>query len=352
VSSSSASSRPPGINMSSRPPPAPMSTRPVYPPDKVEVVMRPHQLYQRPSSSHSIVRPSSQFSSPLPAPASSTVAYLADDLARQKLSHRPSEVESHAPGISSSVMQMPSVEASLRRPSTSPPSVSPRPPASPAPVPSWYQYPGQQQFHYAPYNHPPAPPLDFHPSPSPQGKPSAIGGPGYDRHDANMHPYAASFPHVEQFYPNTIPNSGVPQEPHMATDKPSHPYPAYPTPNPLAQDYFPHQIPPAQPPGGGSHSPQPYPPPEWGIPSSPPIAHHNRAYLLFTAALALLILVVLTRSSYAPAVSELLRPEPVGTNVDRQWWRGWVQSRGARTRQAGGYRGEGCEETVGEFCAE
>lgn len=276
VSSSSASSRPPGINMSSRPPPAPMSTRPVYPPDKVEVVMRPHQLYQRPSSSHSIVRPSSQISSPLPAPASSTVAYLADDLARQKLSHHPSEVESHAPGISSSVMQMPSVEASLRRPSTSPPSVSPRPPASPAPVPSWSQYPGQQQFHYAPYNHPPAPPLDFHPSPSPQGKPSAIGGPGYDRHDANMHPYAASFPRVEQFYPNTIPNSGVPQEPHMATDKPSHPYPAYPTPNSLAQDYFPHQIPPAQPPGGGSHSPQPYPPPEWGIPSSPPIAHHNR----------------------------------------------------------------------------
>lgn len=236
--------------------------------------MRPHQLYQRPSSSHSIVRPSSQISSPLSAPAPSTVAYLADDLARQKLSHHPSEVESHASEISSSVMQMPSVEASLRRPSTSPPSVSPRPPASPAP--SWSQYPGQQQFHYAPYNHPPAPPLDFHPSPSPQGKPSAIGGPGYDRHDANMHSYAASFPRVEQFYPNTIPNSGVPQAPHMATDKPSHPYPAYPTPNPLAQDYFPHQIPPAQPPGGGSHSPQPYPPPEWGIPSSPPIAHHNR----------------------------------------------------------------------------
>lgn len=279
TSSSSASSRPPATNMSSRPPPPPMSTRPVYPPDKVDVVMRPHQLYQRPSSSHSVVRPSSRASSPLPAPAPSTVAYLADNLARQTLSHHPSDVvpgqqQSHVARISSPVMQMPSVEASLRRPSTSPatPLVSPRPPASSVPVASWSQYPGQQQPHYAPYNHPPALPLDSHPSPSPQGKPFAIGGPGYDRHDANMHSHAASFHRVEQFHPNTIPNSGVPQEPYMATDKPLRPYPTYPAPNPLAQDYFS----PTQPPGG-SHSPRPYPPPEWGIPNSPPpLAHHNR----------------------------------------------------------------------------
>ncbi|KAG1830038.1 hypothetical protein EV424DRAFT_1584185 [Suillus variegatus] len=253
TSSPSAGSRPPVINMSSRPPPAPMSARPVYSSDKVDMDM---------------------LSFPLPPPASSNVAYLADDLARQKLSHHPSEVvsslqESHVSGISSSVMQMPSVEASLRRPSISPaiPPISPRPPASQVPVASWSQYPGQQQLHYGPYNHPPAPPLDSHPSLSPQGRPSAIGGPGYDRHDAKTHSHAASYPRVEQLYPNTIPNS--------ATDKPPHPYQTYPASNPLAQDYFQHQVPPAQPPGG-SHSPRPYPPPEWGIPSSPPSqVHHN-----------------------------------------------------------------------------
>ncbi|KAG1809837.1 uncharacterized protein HD556DRAFT_1280610 [Suillus plorans] len=281
TSSPSAGSRPPVINMSSRPPPAPMSARPVYSSDKVDMDMRPQQLYQRPGSSHSIVRPSSQVSFPLPPLASSNVAYLADDLARQKVSHHPSEVvstlqESHVSGISSSVMQMPSVEASLRRPSISPaiPPISPRPPASQVPVASWSQYPGQQQLHYGPYNHPPAPPLDFHPSPSPQGRPSAIGGPGYDRHDAKTHSHAASYPRVEQLYPNTIPNSGVPQEHYMATDKPPHPCQTYPASNPLAQDYFQHQVPPAQPPGG-SHSPRPYPPPEWGIPSSPPSQVHH-----------------------------------------------------------------------------
>jgi hypothetical protein len=344
--------------MSSRPPPPPMSTRPVFPPNKVDVVMRPDQLYQRPSSSHSVIRPSSQASLPLPAPAPSTVAYLADNLARQTLSHRPSEVvpgpQQSLSGISSPVMQMPSAEASLRRPSTSPttPSVSPRPPASSAPVASWSQYPGQQQLHYTPYNHPPAPPLGSHPSSSPQGKPSAIGGPGYDRHDPNMHSHAASFPRVEQFYPSTIPNSGVPQETYMAMDKPPHPNPTYPAPSPLSQDYFQHQMSPAQPPSS-SHSPRPYPPPEWQTPNPPPpLAHHNRAYILYTAAIALLILVVVTRSSHTPTVSELLRPEPVGTDVDRQWWRGWVQSRGARTRQGGGHRGEGREETAREPCAE
>ncbi|KAG2101804.1 uncharacterized protein F5147DRAFT_708076 [Suillus discolor] len=269
TSSPSAGSRPPAINMSSRPPPAPMSARPVYSSDKVDMDMRPHQLYQRPGFSHSIVRPSSQISFPLPPPASSNVAYLADDLARQTLSHHPSEVvsapqESHASGISSSIMQMPSVEASLRRPSISPaiPSISPRPPTSQVPVASCSQYPGQQQLHYGPYNHP-------------AGRPSAIGGPGYDRHDAKTHSHNSSYPRVEQFYPNTIPNSGVPQEPYMATDKPPHPYQTYPASNPLAQDYFQHQVPPAQPPGG-SHSPRPYPPPEWGIPSSPSSkVHHN-----------------------------------------------------------------------------
>lgn len=276
------SSRPPAFNMSSRPPPPPMSTRPVFPPNKVDVVMRPDQLYQRPSSSHSVIRPSSQASLPLPAPAPSTVAYLADNLAQQKLSHHPSEVvpgpQQSLSGVSSPVMQMPSAEASLRRPSTSPtiPSVSPRPPASSAPVASWSQYPGQQQLHYTPYNHPPAPPLGSHPSSSPQGKPSAIGGPGYDRHDSNMHSHAASFPRVEQFYPSTIPNSGVPQETYMAMDKPPHPNPTYPAPSPLSQDYFQHQMSPAQPPSS-SHSPRPYPPPEWQTPNPPPpLAHHNR----------------------------------------------------------------------------
>ncbi|KAG2361877.1 hypothetical protein BDR07DRAFT_1461174 [Suillus spraguei] len=234
TSLTSANSRPPAIDMSSHPPPAPMSTRPVYLPDK-------------------------------------------------KLSHHPSEVvpgpqQSHASGTSSPVMQMPSVEASLRRASTSPaiPSVSPRPPASSAPVASWSQYPSQQQLHYTPYNHPHAPPLGFHPSPSPQGEPSAIGGPGYDRHDANMHSHATSFPRVEQFYPNTMPNPGVPQEPHMVMDGPPHLYPTYSAPNPLAQEYSQHQFSPAQPPGG-SHAPRPFPPPEWESPNSPPpLAYHNR----------------------------------------------------------------------------
>ncbi|KAG2147498.1 hypothetical protein DEU56DRAFT_784290 [Suillus clintonianus] len=276
TSTPSGSSRPPAINMSSRPPPAPMSTKPVYPPEKVEVVvMRPHQLYQRPSSSHSIVRPSSRVSSP----GSSTVAYLADDFARQKLSHSPSEIvtgpqQSHGSGISSSVMQMPSVEASLRRPSTSP-AISPHPPASPAPVASW-PYPGQQQLHYAPYNssyQPPVPPLNSRPSSSPQGKPSAIGRPGYDWYDANMHPYGPARP--EPYYPNTSPNSGTSQGPYIAMDKPEYPYPTSPVPNPLTQDYFQHQIPPAQHHPGGSNSPRPYPPPEWGIQSSPPPLAHR-----------------------------------------------------------------------------
>ncbi|KAG2134589.1 uncharacterized protein EDB93DRAFT_1331237 [Suillus bovinus] len=281
TSSSSASSRPPAINMSSYP--APISTRPMYPPDKVNVDMRPHQLYQRSSPSHSIVRPSSRISFPLPSPASPNVAHLADYLARQNLSHHPSEVipgpqQSYASGISSSVMQMPSAEASLRCSSTSPaiPPVSPRPPAPPAPVASWSQYPGQQHLHYAPYNHPPVPPLDSHPLPSPQGKPSVIGGPRYDRHDTSTHSHVASYPRVEQFYPNTPPNSGVPHETYMTTSMPPDPYPSYPAPNSLTQDQFQQHFSPAQPPGG-SHSPRPFPPPEWGNPNSPPpLVHHNR----------------------------------------------------------------------------
>ncbi|KAG1741796.1 uncharacterized protein EDB91DRAFT_1129404 [Suillus paluster] len=274
ASTLSGSSPPPAVNMSSRPAPPLMPTRPVYPPDKMEVVMRPQQ---RPSSSHSPFRPSSRVSSPLPAPASPTVGHLADDLARQKLSYpQAGPQQSYTSGISSisssSVMQMPSVEASLRRRSTSPaPIVSPRPPVSPVPIASWSQYPSQQQLHHSPYNapsYPPVPPLGSRPSPTPQGKPSTIGGPVYDRYDANVHPHdPASFPRVEQYYPT--------DGPYMAMDKPAHSYPAYSAPNPLAQDYYQHQIPPGQPQPGGSHSPRPYPPPEWGIPGSPPPTAHR-----------------------------------------------------------------------------
>ncbi|KAG0703458.1 hypothetical protein DFH29DRAFT_998455 [Suillus ampliporus] len=280
TSTPSASILPPAVNMGSHPAPSSMPARPIYPPDKVELVMHPQQPHQRPTSSYSLIRPSSRVSSPALAPASPTVGHLADDLARQKLSYPLAGLQqSHASGISSissSVMQMPSVEASLRRPSTSSApivSVSSRPPASPAPVASWSQYPGQQQLHHSPYNLPPMPHFDSRPSPTPQG-----GRPGYDRYDANVQPHgSASFPHVEQYYPtdgrwppHTAPHSGTPQGPNMAMDRPAHSYPAYAVPNPLVQDYYHHQIPPAQLQPGSSHSPRPYPPPEWGIQSSPP----------------------------------------------------------------------------------
>ncbi|KAG2066759.1 hypothetical protein BDR04DRAFT_1106211 [Suillus decipiens] len=50
----------------------------------------------------------------------------------------------------------------------------------------------------------------------------------------------------------------------------------------------------------------------------PLLACHNRVYIVFTAALAFLILVVLTRSPNSPAVSDLLLPEPFGAG-DKQW---------------------------------
>ncbi|OJA19220.1 hypothetical protein AZE42_10898 [Rhizopogon vesiculosus] len=281
---SSASSPPPAVNMSSRPAPSLVSTRPVYPPDKMEVVMRPQHFHQRPGSSHSFVRPSSRVSSPqaVPMPSSPAISYLADDLSRQTLSQPSSEVvsgphQSHVPGSSpiySSGIQMPSVEASLRGPSTSPrpmPSVSPCPLASPAPVASWSQYPGHQQLHQSPYG----PASHPHASIS-ESRPSPTIGPVYGRYDANMQQHGHSyFPRVEQYHPerqwspHTSPNSSAPQGPYMTMDNPTHPYPA---PYPPVQDYYQYQIPPTQPQPqpGGSHPPRPYPPPEWGIQSTPP----------------------------------------------------------------------------------
>lgn len=241
------------------PPSSSTSTRPEYPPGSD---MRTQQSYQQPRSSYPIARPSSRVSPPAPASA-------AGDLARQTLSHRPSDDESglqqfHASGfssISSSVMQMPSVEVS---PSATPTSSMSSLPASGSPASSRLQYPVQQ---HAPNNlpsHPRAPPLGSPPSHTPQGEPFGIGGPGYDRSDTNMHQDGpASFPRVEQYHLRTTPNSGTPCGSSIATNRPVHPYTI---PNPLVQDYFQRQIP-TQPRSGGSHSPQPY---SRGAQSSPP----------------------------------------------------------------------------------
>lgn len=251
---------------------------------------------------------------------------------------------------------MPSVEASLRRPCTSPRpmrSVSPRPLASPVPVASWSQYPGPQQ-HQSPYgsaSHFPVLSSESRPSPTSQGKPSPTIGTPYDRYDVNIPQHGHSyFPQVEQYYPtegqwsaHTTQNSVAPQGPYMVMNNPTHPYAS---PYPPVQDYHQYQTPPGQPHPGGSHSPRPYPPPEWGIQSSSPPTPARAYYLLFTAILSLLIFVVLARSSRTPAVFELLQPEP-------KWWQwlGWWRV-DARAGHAGGYRGEGCKETAGDACAE
>ncbi|KAG1800311.1 uncharacterized protein HD556DRAFT_1026340 [Suillus plorans] len=239
-------------SLSSVPPPSPpMSTKPECPPglDK-----RTQQSYQQPSSSYTIARPSSQVSSSVPS--SAAVAYLAGDLTRQTLSHLPQ----HASGFSSispSVIQMPSVEVS---PSAAP--ISPLP-ASATPVSSWPQRPVQQ--HNLP-SHPRVSPLDSLPSLIPQREPFGIGGPGYHGPDSNVRPHdPASLPRVE--HSRTTSNSGAPCGSSIATNRPAHPHPV---PNPLVQDYCQRQIPPTQLHPGGSHSPRPYSPPEWGTQRSPP----------------------------------------------------------------------------------
>ncbi|KAG1852334.1 hypothetical protein C8R48DRAFT_724481 [Suillus tomentosus] len=229
-------------------PSPPMSTRPECPPglDK-----RTPQSYQQPSSSYTIARPSSQVSSPVPT--SAAMAYLAGDLTRQTSSHLPQ----HASGFSSispSVIQMPSVEVS---PSTAP--ISPLP-ASATPVSSWPQHPVQQ--HNLP-SHPRVSALDPLPSLIPQREPFGIGGPGYHGPDSNVHPHdPAPLPRVE--HSRTSSNSGASS---IATNRPAHPHPV---PNSLVQDYCQRQIPPTQLHPGGSHSPRPYSPPEWGTQRSPP----------------------------------------------------------------------------------
>lgn len=239
-------------SLSSVPPPSPpMSTRPECLPglDK-----RTPQSYQQPSSSYTIARPSSQVYSPVPT--SAAVAYLAGDPTRQTLSHLPQ----HASGFSSisrSVIQMPSVEVS---PSAA--LISPLP-ASATPVSSWPQHPVQQ--HNLP-SHPHVSPLDSLPSLIPQRDPFGIGGPGYHGPDSNVHPHdPASLPRVE--HSRTTSNSGAPHGSSIATNRPVHPHPV---PNSLVQDYCQRQIPPTQLHPGGSHSPRPYSPPEWGTQRSPP----------------------------------------------------------------------------------
>jgi hypothetical protein len=250
-------------SISSVPPPSSStSTGPEYLPG---LDMRSQQSYQQPSSSYSIARPSPRVSSPAPASA-------ANDLARQTLSRLPSGVKpgpqqfhaSEFPSISSPVMQMPSVEVS---PSATPISSMSSLAASASPVSSRLQYPVQQHApQHAPNNlpsQPRAPALNSRPSPTPQGEPFGIGGPGLYRSDVNTYQHSpASLPRVEQYHPRTTPNSGS----SMATNRPAHPYPV---PNPPVQDYRQRQISPTQPRPVGSYSPQPC---CRGTQSSPPSA--------------------------------------------------------------------------------
>lgn len=290
-------------------------------------------------------RPSSRVPSPL---HSSSVTHLANDFSR--LSQSEDVSGPFQPGGSpaaSSVIQMPSVEASLKQPCASPghmPSPLPRPSASPPPVVSWSQYPGQQRPYapYGPTGHPPFPPSESRPTPMPHRNSSPTIGPAYDRYHPNMQYGHTSFPQAEQYYPTDGQGSphAIPsalQGPYMPTDNPGYPYAApYPP-----QDYQ-QQVPPTRPHPGGSNSPRPFPPPKWGMNPPPPRA----CYFIFTVVLASLMLAVFKSSSYAPTVFGLLRPELQLRRRQR------VQSHRARLGHAGKHRGEGCEETDGGACSE
>ncbi|KAG2134923.1 uncharacterized protein EDB93DRAFT_1172026 [Suillus bovinus] len=210
---------------SALPPPSPMSARPEYPPglDK-----RTQQSYQHPSSSYPIARSSSRVPSPVPTSA------VVTNPTQQTLPHLPQRASGFS-SISSSGMQMPSVQVSPSVVPISPLPASARPisplPASATPISSWSQHPVQQRNLPS---HPHAPPLDSRPSLTLQGEPSTIG---------------------------------APHRSSIATNRPAHPYPV---PIPRMQDYYQGQIPPTQPQPVGSRSPQPYSSPGCGTQSLPP----------------------------------------------------------------------------------